>query len=135
MDKIKKYFKNDRFAELAGIEILEIRKGWSQVKMNITEDHLNGVGIVHGGAIFTLADVAFAAAANSHGYISVAINASISYMKAGKGEWLMAEAQEVSKNPRLSSYTVRVTDEENDLVAIFQGMAYIKKDKIEFSMD
>jgi len=89
MDKIKKYFKNDRFAELA----------------------------------------------NSHGYISVAINASISYMKAGKGEWLMAEAQEVSKNPRLSSYTVRVTDEENDLVAIFQGMAYIKKDKIEFSMD
>ncbi len=132
MEKIKKYFKNDRFAEWAGIEILEIREGWSQVKMNITEDHLNGVGIVHGGAIFTLADMAFAAAANSHGNVSVAINASISYMKAGKGEWLLAEAQEVSRNPRLSSYTVRVTDDEDDLVAIFQGMAYVKKDKIEF---
>ncbi|HSO25040.1 MAG TPA: hotdog fold thioesterase [Methanobacteriaceae archaeon] len=132
MEKIKKYFKNDRFAEWTCIEILEIREGWSQVKMNITEDHLNGVGIVHGGAIFTLADMAFAAAANSHGNVSVAINASISYMKAGKGEWLLAEAQEVSRNPRLSSYTVRVTDDEDDLVAIFQGMAYIKKDKIEF---
>jgi len=130
MDKIKKYFKNDRFAEFTGIEILEIKEGWSRVKMNITENHLNGVGIVHGGAIFTLADLAFAAAANSHGNISVGINASISYMKAGKGKLLIAEAQEVSRNPRLSSYVVRVTDEENDLVAIFQGMAYIKKDKI-----
>lgn len=130
MDKIKKYFKNDRFAEFTGIEILEIKEGWSRVKMNITENHLNGVGIVHGGAIFTLADLAFAAAANSHGNISVGINASISYMKAGKGKLLIAEAQEVSRNPRISSYVVRVTDEENDLVAIFQGMAYIKKDKI-----
>lgn len=130
MEKIKKYFENDRFAALAGIEILEIKKGWSRVKMNITEKHLNGVGIVHGGAIFTLADLAFAAAANSHGNVSVGINASISYMKAGKGKILMAEAQEVSRNPRLSSYTVRVTDEEEDLIAIFQGMAYVKKDKI-----
>ena len=130
MEKIKKYFENDRFAEFIGIEILEIKKGWSKVKMNITDHHLNGVGIVHGGAIFTLADLAFAAAANSHGNISVGINASISYMKAGTGKSLVAEAQEVSRNPRLSSYTVRVTDEEDDLVAIFQGMAYVKKDKI-----
>lgn len=133
MEKIKKYFENDRFADLAGIEILEIKKGWSRVKMNITEKHLNGVGIVHGGAIFTLADLAFAAAANSHGNVSVGINASISYMKAGKGKILMAEAQEVSRNPRLSSYTVRVTDEEDDLIAIFQGMAYVKKDKISLT--
>jgi len=133
MEKIKKYFENDRFADLAGIEILEIKKGWSRVKMNITEKHLNGVGIVHGGAIFTLADLAFAAAANSHGNVSVGINASISYMKAGKGKILMAEAQEVSRNPRLSSYMVRVTDEEDDLIAIFQGMAYVKKDKISLT--
>jgi acyl-CoA thioesterase len=133
MEKIKKYFENDRFADLAGIEILEIKKGWSRVKMNITEKHLNGVGIVHGGAIFTLADLAFAAAAKSHGNVSVGINASISYMKAGKGKILMAEAQEVSRNPRLSSYMVRVTDEEDDLIAIFQGMAYVKKDKISLT--
>lgn len=133
MEKIKKYFENDRFADLAGIEILEIKKGWSRVKMNITEKHLNGVGIVHGGAIFTLADLAFAAAANSHGNVSVGINASISYMKAGKGKILMAEAQEVSRNPRLSSYMVRVTDEKDDLIAIFQGMAYVKKDKISLT--
>lgn len=131
MEKIKEYFQKDRFAEFNGIKILEIKKGWAKVKMDITENHLNGVGIVHGGAIFTLADMAFAAAANSHGNISVGINASISYMNAGRGKILLAEAQEVSRNPKLSAYTVRITDEEDDLVAIFQGMAYIKRDKID----
>lgn len=130
-DEIKKYFENDKFAKFNGIKILEIKKGWAKVKMDITENHLNGVGIVHGGAIFTLADLAFAAAANSHGNISVGINASISYMKAGNGKILIAEAQEVSRNPKLSSYTVKITDEKEDLVAIFQGMAYIKRDMIE----
>ncbi len=131
MDKIEKYFQKDKFAEFNGIKILEIKKGWAKVKMEITQNHLNGVGIVHGGAIFTLADMAFAAAANSHGNISVGINATISYMNAGRGKILLAEAQEVSRNPKLSSYTVRITDEEDVLVAIFQGMAYIKRDKID----
>lgn len=131
MEKIKKYFENDKFAEYNGIKILEIQKGNARVKMDITENHLNGVGIVHGGAIFTLADLAFAAAANSHGNISVGINASISYMEAGTGKFLVAEAQEVSRNPKLSSYTVRITNENDNLVAIFQGMAYIKKDRID----
>jgi acyl-CoA thioesterase len=130
MDKIKKYFESDKFAEYTGIKILKIEKGWARVQMDITKNHLNGVGIVHGGAIFTLADMAFAAAANSHGNISVGINASISYMNAGKGKFLIAEAEEISRNPKLSSYTVKVTDDENKLVAIFQGMAYIKKEKI-----
>ncbi|MDO8870797.1 MAG: hotdog fold thioesterase [Methanobacteriaceae archaeon] len=132
MEQIKKYFQKDKFAKFNGIEILEIKKGWAKVKMDITENHLNGVGIVHGGAIFTLADMAFAAAANSHENISVGINATISYMNAGRGKILLAEAQEVSRNPKLSSYTVRITDEKDDLVAIFQGMAYIKREKIDF---
>ncbi len=131
MEKIKKYFQKDKFAKFNGIEILEIKKGWAKVKMDITENHLNGVGIVHGGAIFSLADMAFAAAANSHGNVSVGINASISYMNAGCGKMLLAEAQEVSRNPKLSSFTVRITDEKDDLVAIFQGMAYLKRDKID----
>ncbi|MDP3623948.1 MAG: hotdog fold thioesterase, partial [Methanobacteriaceae archaeon] len=79
MEQIKKYFQKDKFAKFNGIKILEIKKGWAKVKMDITENHFNGVGIVHGGAIFSLADMAFAAAANSHGNVSVGINASISY--------------------------------------------------------
>jgi acyl-CoA thioesterase len=131
MEKIKKVLHNDKFAEYNGIELLDIGEGKALVKMEISEYHLNGVGITHGGALFTLADYAFAAASNSYGTVAVAINANISYMKATSQGILMAEAQEVSKNPKLATYTVRITDETGDLVAIFQGMAYRKRDKIE----
>ena len=79
-----------------------------------------------GGAIFTLADFAFAAAANSHGNISVAINANIAFMKAARTGTLWAEAREISKNFKLGSYTVEIKDDQDDLVALFQGMAYRK---------
>jgi acyl-CoA thioesterase len=131
MEKIKKVLYNDKFAEYNGIELLDIGEGKARVKMEISENHLNGVGITHGGALFTLADYAFAAASNSYGMVAVAINASISYMKATSQGTLIAEAQEVAKNPKLATYTVRITDETGDLVAIFQGMAYRKRDKIE----
>jgi acyl-CoA thioesterase len=131
MEKIKKILKNDKFAEYNGIDLLEIQEGKSKVRMEINENHLNGVGITHGGALFTLADYAFAAASNSYGTVAVAINASISFMKASSQGILIAEAEEVSRNPKLATYTVRITDESGDLIAIFQGMAYRKRDKIE----
>jgi acyl-CoA thioesterase len=99
--------------------------------MEICEHHLNGVGTVHGGAIFTLADFAFATACNSHGKIAVAVNVSISFMKAVSTGSLIAEAWEVSKNPKLGTYTAQVKDDAGDVVAIFQGLAYIKRDDFE----
>jgi acyl-CoA thioesterase len=92
--------------------------------------HLNGLGSVQGGAIFTLADYAFAAAANSHGTVAVAINVSITFMKAAATGTLWAEAREVSKNFKIGSYVVEVKDDQGDLVATFQGLAYRKKDKL-----
>jgi len=87
---------------------------------------------VHGGAIFTLADFTFAVAANTHGTVTVAINGNMSFMKAAfKGGILTATATEVSINPKLGTYTVNVTDDNGDLIAIFQGMAYRKRDKIK----
>lgn len=130
MDDIKERFKDDRFAEYAGIELLEVSKGYSRARMRIEEHHLNGLGTIHGGAIFTLADLAFAAAANSHGNVAVAINANISYMKALSSGIITAEAKEVSLNPKIATYTVHVTDEDGNIVAIFQGLAYRKKDMI-----
>ena len=82
------------------------------------------------GAIFTLADFAFAAASNSHGSVAVAVNVSITFMKAGIAGTLWAEAKEVSKNHKLGSYTVEVKDDEGDLVALFQGLAYRKSEQI-----
>jgi acyl-CoA thioesterase len=92
--------------------------------------HWNGVDLAHGGAIFTLADFAFAAASNSHGTIAVAINVSISFLKAASTGTLWADAREVSLNPKLGSYTVDVKDDAGQLVAVFQGLAYRKKDKL-----
>ena len=130
MEAVRNFFKNDTFAEHIGIELLEVSEGRAKAKMEIKDHHLNGINIAHGGAIFSLADLAFAVASNSHKTIALGINASISYLKAASEGTLIAEAKEVSLNPKLATYDIRVTDENNDLIAIFQGTVYRKKDAI-----
>ena len=130
MEAVRNFFKNDRFAEHLGIELLEVSKGRAKAKMEIKNHHLNGVNIAHGGAIFSLADLVFAVASNSHKTIALAINASISFLKAVSEGTLIAEAAEVSINPKLATYDIRVTNENNELIALFQGTVYRKKDKI-----
>ena len=129
-DEMRSFFQKDRFARYNGIELLEAADGHAKTRMTVTEDHLNGLGIVHGGAIFTLADFTFAAASNSRGNVAVAINANISYMKSATGGVLCAEAREISINPKLGTYTIDVTNEAGELLAIFQGMVYRKKEKL-----
>jgi acyl-CoA thioesterase len=130
MQAIWDFFKNDRFARHSGIELLEIAEGRAKAKMVITDQHLNGVNLVHGGAIFTLADLVFAAASNSHGTVAVAINASIWFVTAAKQGTLYAEANEVSCNPKLATYSIKVSSEAGELIALFEGMVYRKKDPI-----
>jgi acyl-CoA thioesterase len=130
MQAIREFFKNDRFAEHSGIELLEIERGRAKARMPIHDCHRNGVNTVHGGAIFTLADLVFAAASNSYGTVAVAINASIWFVKAARDGTLYAEAREVSSNPKLAVYAIEVTDDAGELVAKFEGMVYRKKDPI-----
>jgi acyl-CoA thioesterase len=126
MEESKQFFKLDNYARESGIELLETSQGKARVKMVISERHLNSHQTVHGGAIFTLADAAFAVASNTHGIPAAAINAHISYMKSVSSGALYAEAEEFSLNPRLATYTVRVTDQNDNKIAIFQGMVYRK---------
>jgi len=135
MEDIIAYFKRDRFAELVGIELLEVSEGRAKARLVIQEHHLNTISTVHGGTIFALADLAFAAASNSYGTVAVGINVSISYVKAATGGVLTAEARETSLNPRLATYTVDVKDEQGDIVAIFQGMVYRKKDPLPYEQN
>jgi len=120
---------NDAFGQQVGIELLDVAKGQAKAKLEITDRHFNSFGTVHGGAIFALADVVFAVAANSHGPVAVAINVSISYVKAVTGGTLYAEAEELSLNPKLGTYCVRVTNDAGDLIATFHGMVYRKSEK------
>jgi acyl-CoA thioesterase len=130
MEDIKRCLKNDRFAERTNVELLTVSPGHATTKMVLHPHHLNGLGSVQGGAIFTLADFAFAAACNSHGTVAVALNVSITFLKAATTGTLWAEAREVSKNFKVGSYAVEVKDDQGDLVATFQGLAYRKKDKL-----
>ena len=66
----QEFFKNDLFAENAGVVLLEVREGYSKAKLEIKPEHLNAGARTQGGAIFTLADLALAAAANSHGTLA-----------------------------------------------------------------
>jgi len=126
MKHIQQFFTQDHFARLCGIELLSVAPGHAVAQMQIRPDHLNAVGIVQGGAIFTLADLVFAAASNSHGRMAVSINVSITYMKATSAGTLRAEARELSANSKLGSYTVNVTDDHGELIAVFQGLTFRK---------
>lgn len=117
----------DQLARHLGIKVLHAEQGRAQAQMEIRPEHKNGLDIVHGGAIFTLADLAFAAASNSRGRAAVAINANISYLKAAQSGVLLAEAQEVSLGSKLASYTVHVYDQQDQVCAVFQGMVYRKQ--------
>jgi acyl-CoA thioesterase len=130
LEELLQYFSKDAFASLCGIEIIEASEGYAKTRMVVEDRHLNGLDMAHGGALFTLADMAFAAAVHSRGRVAVAINASMSFMKAGKTDILYAEAREVSRSQKLASYTVQVTDGTGDILALFQGMAYIKAEHI-----
>jgi len=119
----------DKFAKHSGIRLVSVGKGSARAELEIQEQHLNGLDIAHGGVIFTLADMAFAAASNSHGVDAVAVNVSISFFKAVQKGKLFSEAIEISRNRKLATYRIDVTDEAGELIASMQGTAYRKTPK------
>ncbi|MFK5925327.1 MAG: PaaI family thioesterase [Desulfuromusa sp.] len=128
MQEILDFFsENDHFARHCGIELLEVKPSWAKARMEIQPFHINGAKTVHGGAIFTLADFTFAAAANSRNRLSMAIDTSISFFQPSHSGTLFAEAEELSANNRLGYYQVKITNDKQQLVAQFQGTAYRKQ--------
>ena len=130
MKSLKEFLQGDQFVKHCGIELVSVAPGHAVTRMLVQPRHLNAIGIAQGGAIFTLADFAFAAASNSHGTVAVGVNVSITYLKSVTAGPLTAEAREVELNPKLASYTVNVTDEAGQLIAIFQGLVYRKSQPI-----
>ena len=120
------FLDRDAFAGLLGIRLLEAGPGYAKTAMDLTDQLKNGAGIAHGGAVFTLADLAFAVAANSHGKLSLAVAASISYVKAGRGKTLFAEAREVSLGGKMGTYAITISNDAGETVAAFQGTVYRK---------
>jgi acyl-CoA thioesterase len=124
------FFAGDRFAALAGVEILEAGIGYCKARLVIADKHLNAANVVQGGAIFTLADLAFAVASNSHGQLALAINVNISFLRGTAAGTLYATATEVGEPKRLGAYDVLVTDEQGEIIARFNGMVYRKNQSL-----
>lgn len=121
--------EHDAFARLLGMEVLEIRPGFSRVSLKLGPQMLNGLGIPHGGVIFSLADFAFAAAANSHGQVTVALSLDIHFLRSPRPDaTLLAEAEEVRKGRRTALYRIAVTDDSDEAVAELLGMAYRREE-------
>jgi acyl-CoA thioesterase len=129
-EQIFQRISQDPFACSLGIELLELEPGYSKVCMTVGEHMLNFHGIPHGGAIFALADAAFAAASNSHGQTAVALNVSISYLAVvPTGMRLYAEATEESLGNRTALYRLAVTAEDGTPVALAHGTVYRKREQ------
>jgi acyl-CoA thioesterase len=126
----KEFSARDRFAQLAGIEIVEAGPGYCTASLTIEDKHLNTANVIQGGAIFTLADLAFAVASNSHGQLALAINVNISFLASASSGTLYATAREVCEPKRLGAYDVLVTDEQGAIIARFNGMVYRKKQSL-----
>ena len=88
---LKEFFKGDKFAQMIGAELLEMEEGYAKARMLVTPQHLNGAGQCQGGALFTLADLAFAAAVNSHGNVTVAISSNITFVSNQFGLFLLVK--------------------------------------------
>jgi len=129
--KILEKMRRDRYGELLGIELLEMGPGSSLLSMVVRDDMFNFNGLAHGGAIFSLADAAFAVASNSHGVTAVALNMEISYLRTvPSGTRLLAEATEEHLGRRTALYHITVSTEDGDLVASCHGVVYRKRESL-----
>ncbi|MEO9802315.1 MAG: hydroxyphenylacetyl-CoA thioesterase PaaI [Reichenbachiella sp.] len=124
---VNRMYSNDTFSKWLGITLDKVDVGFAQISMIVNGDMLNGFGIAHGGITYSLADSAFAFASNSQGRHAVSIETSISHTKTVKeGDQLTAVAKEDNLSNRLGIYTITVTNQDNDVVALFKGTVFRK---------
>jgi len=117
--------ENDFFSQWMGVEVLEVKEGYSRIRMTIRKEMVNGFGIVHGGLPFSLADSAFAFACNNRNNLSVALDVTITFMKAvNVGDVLTAEAKEIHNGRSTGVYLIQVTNQRSDHVALFKGTCF-----------
>ncbi|RXK60458.1 hydroxyphenylacetyl-CoA thioesterase PaaI [Lacibacter luteus] len=122
---VEHMMQNDRFSQWLGISVIEIKEGYSKIKMTVREEMLNGFGIVHGGIAFSLADSAFAFACNNRNNLSVALDTSINFIKpVHPGDELVAEAKELHNGRSTGLYHISIFNQNDHLVAQFKGTCY-----------
>ena len=122
---IGQVMQKDLFSQWLGIEVVEIKEGYAKIKMTVRNEMMNGLGIVHGGIAFSLADSCFAFACNSRNVLSVALDTSINFLKpTHPDDELIAEARELHNGKGTGLYHVTITNQHQHIVAIFKGTCF-----------
>ena len=123
----KRFLEGDIFPGSMGVELVELKEGEATVAMEVRRDMTNFHGTVHGGAVFTLADTAFALACNSHGIPAVALSVTIDYFApAQPGARLTATAVEIQKTKRTGNYHITVASGDGRRIAFVRGVAFFR---------
>lgn len=116
---------HDRFSQWLGIQVLDIREGYSRIQLTIREEMVNGFGIAHGGICFSLADSALAFACNNRNNLSVALDVTITFIKAvNVADVLTAEAKEIHDGKSTGVYLINVSNQKGQQVALFKGTCF-----------
>ncbi|MBC6491779.1 phenylacetic acid degradation protein PaaD [Flavihumibacter stibioxidans] len=117
--------QEDAFSRWLGVTVLEVKEGYSRIRMTIRDEMVNGFGIAHGGIAFSLADSAFAFACNNRNNLSVALDVTITFTKAVKiGDTLTAEAKEVHNGRSTGVYLITITNQAGEQVGLFKGTCF-----------
>ena len=128
LNTLREKFVQDLFvSQVLGAVIDEAHYGYAKCSMEIEPRHCNALGIPMGGAVFTLADFAFAVAANQEGRDVVTQASQITFLKPAKGKYLTALANQVNDGKRICFYEVKVTDDLGNDVAFVTINGYVVK--------
>ena len=130
LQKIREYHAaHSEFAKAMNIKIVDMQRGYAKTVMELKTQHRNSMGITHGGAIFAIVDTTLGVAATAYGTFAVTAAANISYISPGTNGPLTAEAHELSKTKKLSTYEVKVYDGTGEVIAIAQATMYRQEKK------
>ena len=136
LELLREQIKKEPFANHMGITLLDIAPGYAMVEARFSEKMNSFHGMIHGGAVFALIDVAFGAASNSHGTIALALNISITYIEPPEvNSLLIAEAREESRTKHTATYHIEVLQKNGNgdrKIAICQALVYRKNESLPF---
>ena len=122
---ITQMYKNDKFSQWLGIQIIDLKDGYCKLRMKVREEMMNGFQIAHGGITYSLADSALAFASNSHGRMSLSLDTSISHTISLKtDDELTAVTKELSLSDKIGVFLITITNQKKQQVAIFKGTVY-----------
>ncbi len=118
VERARAFFSADHFAMGMGIQIDEVEEGLARCSLSVSQRHMNADGHVMGGVIFTLADFAFAVAANLNRPATVTLSSQVTFLCPPVGGSLTAEAKRLRQGRRTCYYEVKVLDAVDTVVAV-----------------